>query len=179
MKADIKPAKHGGFTLVELLVVIAIIGILATLVLLQLGIARGRARDAKRISDVNQVRSAIELYYDDNGGTYPVTTDLTILESKGYIVRVPSDPLVGSSCGNNFSGAAVGYYNCYGYAWDPNLKTTRFQVWAELEYMSIGIGSDADIDSTGWAGGGLIDGSDDIDCNIDTPQDCIYDIGVR
>ena len=47
--------------MVELLVVIAIIGVLATLLLLQLGVARQRARDAKRIADINQVRTAVEL----------------------------------------------------------------------------------------------------------------------
>ena len=59
--------KSRGFTLVELLVVIAIISVLATLLLLQLGVARAKARDAKRIADTNQVRSALELYFDDNG----------------------------------------------------------------------------------------------------------------
>src|SRR5438093_300144 len=90
-----------GFTLVELLVVIAIIGVLATLILLQLGIARGRARDAKRIADMSQVRTALELYYDDNKGHFPAQTDMTILETGGYLTKVPSDPLVGSGCLNN------------------------------------------------------------------------------
>ena len=65
-----KNKNQKGFTLVELLVVIAIIGILATLLLLQLGVARSTAKDAKRIADINQVRTALELYFDDNG-QYP------------------------------------------------------------------------------------------------------------
>ena len=56
--------------MVELLVVISIIGILATLLLLQLGVARQRARDAKRIVDISQTRTAAELYFDD-AGQYP------------------------------------------------------------------------------------------------------------
>lgn len=56
-----------GFTLIELLVVIAIIGLLASVVLLALNSARARSRDAKRLADVRQVSSAIELYVNDNG----------------------------------------------------------------------------------------------------------------
>lgn len=167
-----------GFTLIELLIVISIIGVLATLILLQLGIARSRARDAKRIVDMGQVRTALELYYDDNGGLYPAQTDMTILESENYLTKLPQDPLIGSSCTNNFSGAVLGAYNCYGYAWDPNSNPIRFQVWTELEYSSGALNSDTDIDSTGWSGA-VIDGSDEVDCNTDTPQDCIYDIGSR
>ncbi|MDP3696454.1 MAG: prepilin-type N-terminal cleavage/methylation domain-containing protein [Candidatus Taylorbacteria bacterium] len=179
MSFNIKPNRYErGFTLVELLVVIAIIGILATMILLQLGIARGRARDTKRVADMSQVRSVLELYYDENSGHYPSQTDLTMLQSGGYLTRLPSDPLVGTNCGNDFSGAAVGAFNCYGYAWDPNSNPIRFQIWTELEYQSGALNSDTDIDSTGWSGA-VIDGSDEVDCNTDTPQDCIYDIGVR
>lgn len=38
--------------------------------------------------------------------------------------------------------------------------------------------SDTDIDSTAWSGA-VIDGSDEIDCSTDTPQDCIYDLGYK
>ena len=58
--------KNTGFTLIELLVVIAIIGTLSGIVLVSLGGARKKARDAVRQSDMRQVISAQELYYGDN-----------------------------------------------------------------------------------------------------------------
>ncbi len=54
-----------GFTLVELLVVIAIIGILATLATVSLNKARSKARDAKRVSDLKQMSTAMELWNTD------------------------------------------------------------------------------------------------------------------
>jgi len=50
-----------GFTLIELLVVIAIIGLLSTLAVVQLNSARGKARDARRISDVKQLSTLLEM----------------------------------------------------------------------------------------------------------------------
>ncbi len=54
-----------GFTLIELIVVIAIIGILATLIIVNYGSSRARARDSKRKQDLSTYQSAIESYYDD------------------------------------------------------------------------------------------------------------------
>ncbi|MFH1667583.1 MAG: type II secretion system protein [Candidatus Komeilibacteria bacterium] len=58
--------KTKGFTLLELLVVIAIIGLISTFAVVQLNSGRQKARDAKRISDMKQLQTALEFYYDDN-----------------------------------------------------------------------------------------------------------------
>ena len=63
--------KKTGFTLVELLVVISIIGILSSLAMVSLNNARVKARDALRKGDMAQIRTALNLYYDDNI-RYPV-----------------------------------------------------------------------------------------------------------
>ncbi|MEK9194843.1 MAG: type II secretion system protein, partial [Patescibacteria group bacterium] len=62
--------KKNAFTLIELLVVIAIIGVLASVVFASTNTARAKARDARRVADFNQLRLALELYYDDNN-VYP------------------------------------------------------------------------------------------------------------
>ncbi len=68
-KSDLLYDKRG-FTLIELLVVVAIIGILASVVMVSLGSARGKGRDAKRIMEKNEFITALNLYYGDNG-TWP------------------------------------------------------------------------------------------------------------
>ena len=94
-----------GFTLIELLVVIAIIGLLSSVVLASLNSARAKGRDARRIADMRQIQTALELYYSDNGRypTPPSSTSncgsatscvggLTVLTSGDYISVLPTDP---------------------------------------------------------------------------------------
>ena len=84
--------KQKGFTLIELLVVIAIIGLLSTLAVVALNNARMKSRDAKRVSDIKQIQTALELYYND-ANAYPASLGATIVsDSVTYMSAVPTNP---------------------------------------------------------------------------------------
>ena len=110
-----------GFTLIELLVVVAIIGLLATLSIVALNNARARARDARRVADVKQIQTALELYYNDLG-SYPTTnvvTAGTIASGTVYMSKVPltPKPVDGANCSTwteyVYSGSATTYTLTY------------------------------------------------------------------
>lgn len=61
-----------GFTLIELLVVISIIGALSSVIVGSLSIARKKADDAQRLSEMHQIQTALSAYYMANG-TYPTS----------------------------------------------------------------------------------------------------------
>lgn len=67
-----------GFTLIELLVVIAIIGLLSTLAVVALNSARQKSRDSKRVADIKQVQTALELFFADSASGYPAGSTLTL-----------------------------------------------------------------------------------------------------
>ena len=86
--------KKKGFTLIELLVVVAIIGLLATLSIVALNTARAKARDAKRVGDMKQVQTALELYFSDNG-SYPASITFgspIATNSVTYMAQAPIAP---------------------------------------------------------------------------------------
>ena len=122
----------GGFTLVELMVVISIIGVLSSVVMAPLSIARQEARDTERVLTLREIQRALETYYLDHG-EYPNGTAFskwnnvtglddwshpynapgnpapdraspmkTLIDS-GYIPRVPEDPI-------NVEGGTAGPY---------------------------------------------------------------------
>lgn len=63
-----------GFTLIELLVVIAIIGLISTIAMISISGARAKARVARRLSDLDSIRTALEMYYTENNA-YPSTAN--------------------------------------------------------------------------------------------------------
>lgn len=84
--------KQKGFTLIELLVVIAIIGLLSTLAMVSLNNARQKAQDARRMSDLKQLSTAMELYYSENG-TYPAGG---VCDAAGVVALAAGGPICGT-----------------------------------------------------------------------------------
>jgi prepilin-type N-terminal cleavage/methylation domain-containing protein len=106
-----------GFTLIELLVVISIIGVLSSVVLSTTNNSVKKSRDAKRLSDMETLRLAIEMYADDHSGAYfstggslvclgvpsteqcwggPSGNDALNAALAPYLAKIPKDPLYGS-----------------------------------------------------------------------------------
>ena len=115
----------GGLTLVELLIVIAIISLLISGLVVVINPLQkiGQAQDAKRKSDLTQLKRALEIYYQDNG-KYPSSSGaykITDVSEKNwgtswspYISILPQDPASGNTyvyyTPNNGSCAN---YQCY------------------------------------------------------------------
>ncbi len=68
--------REQGFTLIELLVVIFIIAVLTGLAMTNFLGARERARDSKKKAELQQLKTALRLYYNDYG-KYPANYTLS------------------------------------------------------------------------------------------------------
>ncbi|MCD4760368.1 type II secretion system GspH family protein [bacterium] len=105
--------KGVGFTLIELLVVVAIIGILSTTTVVNLNVAKAKARDARRLSDMKRILLALQIYYETNDNQYPPNPTIptaycgnmdggyigvgenfiAALTAENIMTKVPVDPL--------------------------------------------------------------------------------------
>ncbi|HEY4514060.1 MAG TPA: type II secretion system protein [Candidatus Paceibacterota bacterium] len=91
-----------GFTMIELLVVIAILALLTAIVMTSLSAVQQRARDTRRMEDINMLQKAVALYSSGNFGIYPIETATTtitetstvgsLLIASGAIPSIPRDP---------------------------------------------------------------------------------------
>jgi len=115
-----------GFTLLELLVVIGIIGLLASIVVVNLTGARKRARDTKRIGDLRGIQTALEDYYG-RYSKYPAGY-IDALKTDGQLPITPVDPLQvsGTACTANA-------LNCYYYAYYPSANPYSYHIGANFE----------------------------------------------
>ena len=116
-----KFALKKGFSLIELIAVIVILGLLATVVVVNVAPFLSRSYFEKVRSDIAQLENALELYRF-NESTYP-TTDQglealikapqnlkrpSLYPEGGYIKRLPKDPW-----GNNYLYLKPGIYSKY------------------------------------------------------------------
>jgi prepilin-type N-terminal cleavage/methylation domain-containing protein len=128
-----KSPKNLGFTLIELLVVISIISLLSSIVMSSINNARAKGRDAQRIRTLWEIRTALQMYYSDNG-YYPNCGGNNVCSSNGYggaistlgvvpqyIKSIPNDPINTST--------TYGYY--YARKYTPTSKSTA--IWTDLD----------------------------------------------
>ena len=115
-----------GFTLIEILIVVAIIAILASVVLIGLGPTQQKGRDARRLSDLRELQTGIELYYSHCGvypnpgptvagcaaaSTGPIVSGglAAALTGGGYATNVPDDPTTSKHYTYTVNAAATSY----------------------------------------------------------------------
>lgn len=82
-----------GFTLVELLITVTIIGVLTAVAVVNFGGTNKKARDSRRMADLEKIRVALELNRQEKG-VYPANAE-TALINNGYLQAWPKDPKSG------------------------------------------------------------------------------------
>ena len=109
-----------GFTLIEVLVAVTIIAILTSIGVVSYSSVNKRSRDAKRKGDVEQLRSALEMYRADNSyypntgsGSWADASGLSTVLVSTYLPAIPSDPK--SSQTYRYEATNLSGGNYYGY----------------------------------------------------------------
>jgi Tfp pilus assembly protein PilE len=88
-------SQEKGFGLIQLLIVVTACALLCSFVILFTGNYRAETRDLRRLSDIDQIRNGLELYYNQASG-YPDisgwTTGRTITCQGTKLFTIPKDP---------------------------------------------------------------------------------------
>lgn len=78
-----------GFTLLELLFAVVGIALIAGLAFVLLSGAKSNSRDARRLSDLNTIRNAIELYANENAKNPGAYGTLYLISDNNYTEPLP------------------------------------------------------------------------------------------
>jgi general secretion pathway protein G len=130
--------KKSGFTLVEILIVVVILGILAAIVIPQFTDASTEAKTSSLCSDLQTMRSQIELYkiqHNDNPpslanfeaqmtGTTDIDGDTSGTDFGPYLREIPVEPFTKSNAVTASGNVGWNYDESNGDFWapyDPNL----------------------------------------------------------
>ena len=108
-----------GFTLIEIMVVVAIIALLSSIALIAAMSGQAKSRDAKRMGDMTQMNTGLNMYFSSFYG-YPSTTGSPLGLVPAYTASLPSAPLPpDGTCGqinypspvpNSVMGGSYYYY---------------------------------------------------------------------
>ena len=77
-----------GFTLIELLIVVVIIGILAAIVIPKFSATRDKAFKSTMMSDLKNLASNQEVYFNENYSYAASLTDAQAMQSKGVTITI-------------------------------------------------------------------------------------------
>ncbi|RKY21481.1 MAG: hypothetical protein DRP62_07940 [Planctomycetota bacterium] len=109
-----------GFTLVEILIVVVILGILAAIVIPQFTDASTEAKEASLKTNLQAIRSQIQLYKIKEGS---LPTTIQAMVDDEYLERIPDNPFI---TGTNANVVETPPTKGNGSAWDYNAGTGDF-----------------------------------------------------
>lgn len=162
-----RKGKNKGFTLVEILIVVVILGILAAIVIPQFTNASESAKASSLISQLQTIRSQLELYQVQHNGNYPAlstnwnqmtsVTDINGTVGSGnlgpYLQKPPTNPFITSTGDawwkvNQVTGSGTALAAAADTAWAYNQTTGQIKAiipaakWGQLEELGLGTAAD-------------------------------------
>lgn len=136
-----------GFTLLELVIVIAIIGILAVIVLPNMIQALGKARDAKKMTEIRGLQTFLTTRGIDTGLRYPSSQATLLVDYTNSKTRAPS-ALTANPADNEYHYVGI---NCEAASYPSviiggsNTTCAGYQIWVELEQKNPALDLDTDV----------------------------------